>query len=133
MAWALQFDGVNDYVTLDTARSFTTTEEYSISIDFKIELGTSNDIHTLILGDGTNYLYYRVSTNSFFLKAGGSNFSMVVPSVDVLGNSGTITIRQYSDGGKTFEYTGVSESTPSAALRTFYMSGFGGGNNAAAF
>jgi hypothetical protein len=129
MAWALQFDGVNDYVSTSSDLSFTTTQEYAIEIKFKIDLSTSKDIHILFRGNNTNYLYYRVSTNAFLWKVAGSNVSISVPSASVLGVDSTIIVRQANTGSKTMEFVGLPEGGPFTALRTFLLSGFGNGGN----
>ena len=124
MAWALQFDGVNDYATLDSAVSFADTGEYSISIAVKLDAAPAEDINTLLYLDNNNYLYYRQSNTRFYWKIAGSSVQFVVPTVDVLGVDVVIHLQQTASGAKTISVDGIGTSSTFTALRTFSFDQF---------
>jgi hypothetical protein len=124
MAWALQFDGGNDYATLNSAVSFANTGEYSIRIAVKLDAVPSNDINSLLYLDSNNYLYYRQSNARFYWKIAGSNVQLPVPTVDVLGIDVVVHLQQTAAGVKTITVDGIGTGNPFTGLRTFSFDRF---------
>jgi len=124
MAWALQFDGVNDYATLDSTVSFANTGEYLIEIKIKIDATPVNSINSVLWFDLSNYFYYRTSNELFFWQFGGSNRSVSALTGDVLGKVVTVYLKQDAAGAKSIEVVGGNTSAEFTSLRTFDFNQF---------
>lgn len=119
MAWAIKFDGVNDYMSLASPKSFSNTGEYVIELSFKIDALTANDIHSLLYLDTSNHFYYRISTEVLFWRFAGSTRTLSAASGSVLGNDIVVDLVQDAAGTKTIESDVFGISAPFVTLRTF--------------
>lgn len=128
MAYALQFDGSNDYVTLDSqvggayANRLDTSEDWSIEFEFARK-GADSYVHR-ILDDTTrgSNLIFRMSDGLFRLSgiAGSANWDIppeIRPAVDVLAHYRIERIV----GTKNYEFflNGVSRGVSTGVVTIF--------------
>ena len=98
MAWALQFDGVNDYAKLATPVDFT--GDFSLEIDCDIHPATSEGF--LELSTSTNNFFGKLSNNTWYCRMAGStvtfNFTPVAGRQTILWARVGSTITAHVDG-----------------------------------
>jgi hypothetical protein len=118
MAWALQFDGVNDYATLASVIDFTG----DFTVEFELDLTVSRNDGFLELSTSTNNFFGKINNNAIFCRMGGQTLQYN-PGASVVGvhkykwqKTGTTLVASFDNvvqitnssftGGSTFDLIG---------------------------